>query len=57
MVEARKILEGEEAEKLIDYDEVGREAVYRAENQGIVFIDEIDKIASADSNRWWGRVW
>lgn len=56
VVEARKILEGEEAEKLIDYDEVGREAVYRAENQGIVFIDEIDKIASSDSNRGGGDV-
>jgi ATP-dependent HslUV protease ATP-binding subunit HslU len=51
VVEAKKILETEEAEKLIDYDEVGREAIYRAENQGIVFIDEIDKIASNDSNR------
>ncbi len=49
--EARKILEGEEADKLIDFDEVGREAIYRAENQGIVFIDEIDKIASSDSNK------
>ena len=47
--EARKALQGEEAEKLIDYDEVSREAIYRAENQGIVFIDEIDKIAS-DNN-------
>lgn len=56
VVEARKILEGEEAEKLIDYDEVGREAIYRAENQGIVFIDEIDKIASADSTRGGGDV-
>jgi ATP-dependent HslUV protease ATP-binding subunit HslU len=51
VMEAKKILQGEEAEKLIDYDEVGREAIYRAENQGIVFIDEIDKIASNDSNR------
>ncbi|MGL4610075.1 MAG: ATP-dependent protease ATPase subunit HslU [Trueperaceae bacterium] len=51
VTEAKKILEGEEAEKLIDYDEVGREAIYRAENQGIVFMDEIDKIASNDSNR------
>jgi ATP-dependent HslUV protease ATP-binding subunit HslU len=51
VVEAKKILETEEAEKLIDYDEVGREAIYRAENQGIVFIDEIDKIASGDNNR------
>jgi ATP-dependent HslUV protease ATP-binding subunit HslU len=49
--EARKILQSEEAEKLIDYDEVTREAVYRAENQGIVFIDEIDKVASDDSSR------
>ncbi len=49
--EARKILEGEEAEKLIDYDEVAQEAIYRAENQGIVFIDEIDKIASNDNIR------
>ncbi len=49
--EARKILEGEEADKLIDFDEVGRESIYRAENQGIVFIDEIDKIASSDSNK------
>ncbi|HHO56293.1 MAG TPA: ATP-dependent protease ATPase subunit HslU [Trueperaceae bacterium] len=47
--EARKALQAEEAEKLIDYDEVAREAVYRAENQGIVFIDEIDKIASSDT--------
>ena len=49
--EARKILEGEEADKLIDFDEVGREAIYRAENQGIVFIDEIDKIARSDNNK------
>ena len=43
--EALAILEQEEAEKLIDRDEVAREAVYRAENFGIIFIDEIDKIA------------
>ena len=48
--EARKALENEEAEKLIDHDEVSREAVYRAENQGLVFLDEIDKIASDDSH-------
>ena len=48
--EARKALAGEEAEKLVDYDEVQREAVYRAENQGIVFLDEIDKIASDDAH-------
>lgn len=49
--EARKVLQGEEAEKLIDYDEVAREAIYRAENQGIVFVDEIDKIASEEGTR------
>ncbi len=49
--EARKAIQGEEAEKLIDYDEVARESIYRAENQGIVFIDEIDKIASSDDMR------
>ena len=49
--DARKALQGEEAEKLIDFDEVAREAVYRAENQGIVFIDEIDKIASEENTR------
>jgi len=43
--EARSILRGEEAEKLIDHDEVSREAVYRTENSGIIFIDELDKIA------------
>ncbi len=43
--EALTLLEQEEAEKLIDRDEVAREAVYRAENFGIIFIDEIDKIA------------
>ncbi|HIQ30824.1 MAG TPA: ATP-dependent protease ATPase subunit HslU, partial [Aquifex aeolicus] len=43
--EALRILEQEEAEKLIDREEVAREAVHRAENFGIIFIDEIDKIA------------
>ncbi len=44
--EARRILQEEEAAKLIDMDEVKEEAIRRAENAGIVFIDEIDKIAS-----------
>jgi ATP-dependent HslUV protease ATP-binding subunit HslU len=46
--DARRILENEEADRLIDHDEVTREAVDRAENMGIVFIDEIDKIAGND---------
>jgi ATP-dependent HslUV protease ATP-binding subunit HslU len=42
--EAKDILAAEEAEKLIDMDEVRREARERAENLGVVFIDEIDKV-------------
>jgi ATP-dependent HslUV protease ATP-binding subunit HslU len=44
--EARKILLEEEATKLIDMDEVKEEAIRKAEDAGIIFIDEIDKIAS-----------
>ncbi len=44
--EARKILLEEEASKLIDFDEVKEEAIHLAENNGIIFIDEIDKVAS-----------
>jgi ATP-dependent HslUV protease ATP-binding subunit HslU len=47
IAEARKILLEEEAAKLIDMDEVKEEAIWKAENLGIIFIDEIDKIASA----------
>ena len=43
--EARRILLQEELAKLVDMDEVVNEAVYRTENSGIVFLDEIDKIA------------
>jgi ATP-dependent HslUV protease ATP-binding subunit HslU len=42
--DARRILEDEEAQKLIDMDAVRREAVERTEQSGIVFLDEIDKI-------------
>ena len=45
--EARRILENEEADKLIDMDEVIREAVDKAEQDGIVFIYETDKIAAS----------
>ena len=47
--EARKILMEEEASKLIDFDEVKEEAIHLAENNGIIFIDEIDKVASKGS--------
>lgn len=46
--EARHILTQQEAQKLIDMDEVQAEAVHRAEQSGIIFIDEIDKIAGKD---------
>lgn len=44
--EARKVLIQDEAQKLMDMDEVIQEAVRRAEQTGIIFIDEIDKIAT-----------
>ncbi|WP_338753992.1 HslU--HslV peptidase ATPase subunit [Bacillus sp. FJAT-52991] len=44
--EARKALTMEEAQKLIDMDDVTQEAVNRAEQTGIIFIDEIDKVAA-----------
>lgn len=43
--EAKNLLMSEEADKLIDNDAVNAEAIRRAENDGIIFIDEIDKIA------------
>ncbi|WP_242927720.1 ATP-dependent protease ATPase subunit HslU [Pontibacter vulgaris] len=47
IAEARKILLDEEAAKLIDMDEVKEEAIFKAENSGVIFIDEIDKVASS----------
>lgn len=44
--EARRFLIDEEADKLIDKDSVNEEAIRRAENEGIIFLDEIDKIAA-----------
>src|SRR5207302_1055647 len=43
--EARRLLEQQEAEKLVDNDAVVREALERVQSSGIVFIDEIDKVA------------
>ncbi len=44
--EAIRVLQKEEAEKLLDMEAIVREAIKRTENSGIVFVDEIDKIAS-----------
>jgi len=49
VAEARKHIAQEEAHKLIDMDHVIREAVSRVENSGIVFLDEIDKVAGEKS--------
>jgi len=46
IAEARKLLEQEEVQKLIDMESVVKEAINKVEQSGIVFIDEIDKIAS-----------
>jgi ATP-dependent HslUV protease ATP-binding subunit HslU len=47
--EALELLQREEEEKLVDKDEIAREAVQRAEQSGIVFLDEIDKVAGKSS--------
>ncbi|MDW0109238.1 ATP-dependent protease ATPase subunit HslU [Sporosarcina aquimarina] len=44
--DARRVLEAEEADKLIDHDEIARLAIELTEQSGIIFIDEMDKIAS-----------
>ncbi|MGI6461026.1 MAG: ATP-dependent protease ATPase subunit HslU [Candidatus Hydrogenedentales bacterium] len=51
VAEAREILEQEEAQNLLDMDAVVREAIHRTENAGIVFLDEIDKIAGHGAPR------
>jgi ATP-dependent HslUV protease ATP-binding subunit HslU len=51
VAEARKILLEEEAAKLVDMDEVKEEAIRQAENAGIIFIDEIDKVATSGSGK------
>src|SRR3990172_6146555 len=47
--DAQKILNQEEAQRLIDMDKVVKQAIERVEQSGIVFIDEIDKIAGRES--------
>ena len=47
---AREVMLEEESEKMIDLDNVSKEAIYRAEQEGIIFIDEIDKIAAKKNN-------
>jgi ATP-dependent HslUV protease ATP-binding subunit HslU len=48
IAEARRLLPQEEAQKLIDMEEVQTQAIRRVENSGIVFLDEIDKIAGRE---------
>jgi ATP-dependent HslUV protease ATP-binding subunit HslU len=48
VADARKILAYEEAQKLIDMEEVKREALQKVERHGIIFIDELDKIAGRE---------
>ncbi len=48
---AREAVIGEESEKLLDQDAITQEAMYAVENNGIVFIDEIDKIATRSEMR------
>jgi ATP-dependent HslUV protease ATP-binding subunit HslU len=47
IAEARALLQDEEADKLLDQDAIVQEALDRAQNDGIVFVDEIDKIVSS----------
>ncbi|MGD8860287.1 MAG: ATP-dependent protease ATPase subunit HslU [Myxococcales bacterium] len=51
VADARRVLEDEEAQKLIDHDKVKRDAVARTESSGIVFLDEIDKVAGGQKGQ------
>src|SRR5690625_644332 len=48
--EARKVLTQQQAQKMIDMEDVNQEAIKRAEEAGIIFIDEIDKVAGKQDN-------
>ncbi|WP_430785947.1 HslU--HslV peptidase ATPase subunit [Virgibacillus flavescens] len=48
--EARKVLTQQEAQKLVDMEEAAQEAINRAEQSGIIFVDEIDKVAAKQDN-------
>ncbi len=49
--DARKVLHAQEAEKLLDRDKINRNAIERVEQTGIVFLDEIDKVAGPESKQ------
>jgi ATP-dependent HslUV protease ATP-binding subunit HslU len=51
VAEAREIIQAEEEGRLVDPGQVAREAVERAQSSGIVFLDEIDKVAGRESGR------
>lgn len=53
--EAREVMLEQEAEKLIDHEAAVQEALERVQNQGIVFIDEIDKVAESSSGSGGGK--
>lgn len=56
VADAKKILLEQEASKLVDMEEVKEEAIFRAENTGMIFIDEVDKIAKSSGNQSGGDV-
>ncbi|HWE74198.1 MAG TPA: ATP-dependent protease ATPase subunit HslU [Stellaceae bacterium] len=51
VAESHKVLMAEESDKLLDQEKLQKEAIFAAEQNGIVFIDEIDKIAGRSENR------
>jgi ATP-dependent HslUV protease ATP-binding subunit HslU len=51
VAESYKVLIAEESDKLLDQEKVVKEAIFAAEQNGIVFLDEIDKIAGRSENR------